>query len=149
MLFLFAPIHDQFLPATHPKRILFFKVGTDIPKPFRFWNRPRAFSSSGSGSRTDSDILAVPGQVLKDFCPRVRFSGTWTDPGTTLAHIGLCTESSKSVHEEIFMWPVTSEFLLKLLWPIMGLPNLPHDVNSIVLLNFVICFNGLLAVRTG
>ena len=26
---------------------------------------------------------------------------------------------------------------------------LPNDVNSIVLFNFVICFNGLLAVRTG
>ena len=43
-----------------------------------------SFGGSGSGSRTDSDILAVLGPVLKDFCSRVRFSGTWTDPGTTL-----------------------------------------------------------------
>jgi hypothetical protein len=42
------------------------------------------FGSSGSGSRTDFDFLAVPGAVLMDLFPRVRFSGTWTDPGTTL-----------------------------------------------------------------
>ena len=65
------------------------------------------------------------------------------------SHIGLCTGSSKSVHEEMFMCPVNSSLLLKLLRQIMQLPNLPHDENSIVLLNFVICFNGLLAVRTG
>ena len=29
--------------------------------------------------------------VLKNFCPRVRFSGTWTDPGTTLNYI-CCAE---------------------------------------------------------
>ena len=86
-MFFLASIHDQFLPETSPKRILFFKVGTNILKQFRFWNWPRAFSGSGSGSRTDSDILAVPGPVLKDFCPRVRFSGTWTDPGTTLPKV--------------------------------------------------------------
>ena len=28
--------------------------------------------------------MAVPGPVLKYFCPRVRFSGPWTDPGITL-----------------------------------------------------------------
>ena len=65
------------------------------------------------------------------------------------AYIGLCTRSSKSVHEEMFKRPVNSSLLLKLLRPTMQLPNLPHDENSIVLLNFVICLNGLLAVRTG
>ena len=64
-------------------------MGAEIPKQFRFWNWPRAFGGSGSGSRTDSDILAVPGPVLKDFFPRVRFSGTWTDPTTTLALAGV------------------------------------------------------------
>ena len=48
-------------------------------------------------------------------------------------HIGLCTGSSKSVHEDMFMGPVNYSFLLKLLRQIRQLPNLPHDVNSIVL----------------
>ena len=64
-----------------------------------------------------------------------------------LAHIGLSTGSSKSVHEEIFMLPVNSSLLLKLLRQIMQLPNLSHDFNFIVLLHCA--FNGLLAVRTG
>ena len=100
MLFFFASINDQILPDTHPKRILLIlKVGTDMPKQFRFWNWPRALGGSGSGSRTDWDILAVPGPVLKDFCPRVRFSGTWTDQGTTLTYI--VSWKSLSVHVRI------------------------------------------------
>ena len=45
------------------------------------------------------------------------------------------------------MWPINSSWLLKLLRQIMQVSNLSHDVNSNVLLNFVICFKGLLAVR--
>ena len=59
----------------------------------------------------------------------------------------LCTVSSKSVHGEVFMWPINSSWWLKLLRHIMKVSNPSHDVNSNVLLNFVICFKGLLAVR--
>ena len=45
------------------------------------------------------------------------------------------------------MWQNNYFLLLKLLRQIMQVSNLSHDVNSNVLLNFVICLNGLLAVR--
>ena len=48
----------------------------------------------------------------------------------------------------MFMWPVNSSCLLKLLRQIMQVFNLCHDVNSNWLLNFVICFKGFLAIRT-
>ena len=35
---------------------------------FLFYNSPRAFSGSGSGSRTESDFLAVPGMVMRFVC---------------------------------------------------------------------------------
>ena len=52
---------------------------------------------SRSGSRTDSDFLAVLGPVLMDFCPRVRFLGTWTDPSTKL----VCSMSQLEAHQEV------------------------------------------------
>ena len=59
----------------------------------------------------------------------------------------LCTGSSKIVHGEVFMWPINSSCFFMLLRQIMQVSNLSHDVSSNVLLNFVICFKGLLAVR--
>ena len=55
MCFFFkAIINDQFLPDTHPKRILLFLyVEADNLKKIRFWNCPRAFGGSGFGSRSD------------------------------------------------------------------------------------------------
>ena len=62
-------------------------------------------------------------------------------------HIGLCTGSSKPVNEDIFMWPINSSWLLKMMRQCMQVPNPSDDVNSKVPLNFVICFKGLLAVK--
>ena len=63
--------------------------------------------------------------------------------------MGLCTGSSKSIHGKMFMWPINPSWLLKLLRQIMQVSNLSQDVNFNVLPNFVMCFKGLLAVRTG
>ena len=46
--------------------------------------------------------MAVRGPVLKDFFPQVRFSGTWTDLGTTLtqmkkAHLSQTTPNMSSI----------------------------------------------------
>ena len=61
-------------------------LGADIPEKNQVLEVSKPFGGSGSGSKTDPDIMAVQGPVLKDFCLRVRFSGTWTDPGTTLTN---------------------------------------------------------------
>ena len=46
----------------------------------------------------------------------------------------------------MFIWPINYFWLLKFLRQIMQVNNSSHDVNSNVLLNFLICFKGLLAV---
>ena len=67
-----------------------------------FSNKRDYSCGSGSGSRTDSDFIVVPGPVLIYFCPWVWFSGTWTDLSTTLnqIHQKVCRGFMKQTEEK-------------------------------------------------
>ena len=64
------------------KKKSYLYARADVQKMFQNWLA--AFGDFRSGSRTESDFLAVPGLVLKDFFPLVRFLSTWTNQAITL-----------------------------------------------------------------
>ena len=62
--------------------------------------------------------------------------------------LGLFTGHSKYFHGKMFMRPINSSFLLKLLRQIMQVTNISCDVNSNVVFNFIMHVKDLLAVKT-